>query len=122
MGGWRWIPTRLSVRCVLLHLEEKTHCSVAAKAAPRAGRFWLRFLTRKNSTGSIRRLISATCSSVSCQVAPKTINSTSCWPGTGRRPARRLTEPLHECAPPPLRAPADDRGGHAARQALSVAG
>jgi len=73
--------------------------------------------TQQNSTGSIRRLISATCSSVSCQAAPRTINSTNCWPGTGKQPARRLTEPLHECAPSPLRAPADDGGGHAARQA-----
>src|SRR5580692_12521876 len=100
-----------------LHLEEKTHCSVAAKAAPRAGRFWLRFLTQQNSTDSIRRLIFATCSSVSCQVAPRTINSTNCWPGTGRRPARRLAGPPHERASSSLRVPADDGGGDAARQA-----
>jgi Transposase IS66 family len=56
------------------------------------------------ATGSIRRPICATCSSASSRVAPRTISSTSCWHGTGRRPVRQLARSPHERAPPPLRA------------------
>jgi hypothetical protein len=72
-----------------IRLGRKNSLFVAAKVAPRAGRFWLRFSTQRNSTVSIRKLSVATCSNGSSRVAPRTNSSRNCWSGTGRRPSMR---------------------------------
>jgi hypothetical protein len=84
-----------------LHLGAATHCSAAAKAAPRAGRSWPRWSTRGSSTNSTRRPIWPTCWSASSRGRPRATSCTSSLPGTGRLPATALHGLPHEPASSP---------------------
>ena len=50
-------PTRSSVQCARSPWEDATHCSAAAKAAPRAGRSWPRSSTQQSSMISTHKPI-----------------------------------------------------------------